>query len=43
MAVQIIPRLVRGDLYFKVGAVLFPTLAAAMCAVCALLEEQVQS
>jgi hypothetical protein len=32
MAVPIIPRIVRGRLWFEVSTVLFPTLRAALCA-----------
>lgn len=32
MARSIIPRLVRGALYFQIADVLFPTFAGAMCA-----------
>ena len=35
MATRIVPRLVRGRLFFEICDVLFPTFAQAVCAWCA--------
>jgi hypothetical protein len=35
-----IPRIIRGELFYQVAGVLFPSRTAAMCAASALLEQQ---